>query len=781
MSALSPGSPNAPTTIRTPGRPDEYVVIPADAIPGYRILREVHRGGQGVVYEAHASRLNRRVAIKVTRGGPFAGPQERVRFEREMQILAQLNHPNIVTIHDGGIAAGHDYFVMDYIAGQTLDEHVAHVAAQNNAIGAESGRSRAARIAALLATICRAVAEAHRRGIVHRDLKPSNIRVDEAGTAFVLDFGLAKMTTAASPEQTTTRPMTQTGEFLGSLPWASPEQVSGAAAVDARSDVYSLGVVLYQALAGRLPYEIGPDVRSAIANIQTAEPRPLRKTVPDVSQDLETIVLTCLKKEPARRYADASKLADDLKRCLDGEPIAARRDSSIYLASRRIRNLLTRHPIAMTVLTIAAAVFVAQLLVAPLVFEWTNLDGWYECALVSNIRTLPPGGEWNHVRVIAMQDQTDMQALADSLGLDPPAPGARSPMRRVHGRLMKRLAEIQPRAVVWDVWFAEPGDFDADLVDGVRALRDAGVPVIFSAGSWRQDDQGRPHLSPALLPVARWGSINVQTGGATGWALELIFRRGDVDVRTSIALEAVAACAMPGEQSEFAIDDDHSAVQIRYRHSGGVSSQARVWLPREDRVGLSTLDRSRAVQYALNPATGEPERDVEIDDVIGYYLVAIPTDAVLQSATIPYEDVFSPDLSELRRKLRGRVALVGGTSGGLDRSRYPDGRDMYRCYAQATGIEALLADRPVRMLRDPTPTYVLLIISAVLGWLVSAVVRKRFLWGLALVVALAVAALAAGVIAYGAANLLVNPLVAIASLLIAFAASRGVDRLRNSV
>ncbi len=290
----------------------------ANALDGYEIGAELQRGGQGVVFHALHKSTRREVAIKVVHGGPFAGLAERARFEREIRILARLRHPNIVDIHDSGEVAGCQYFVMDYIAGAALDTYVAGLRTERRAV------------LELFVQICGAVEAAHVRGIIHRDLKPANIRVDGTGTPHVLDFGLAK------PSEDEGN-LTHTGQFLGSLPWASPEQVGGdASSVDMRSDVYALGVMLYQAATGQAPYELTGSLAALIARIRETPPRPPRRVCPSIDDELETILLKCLEKEPGRRYQSAGELARDLRSYLAGEAIEAKRDSGWYLLRKYV-------------------------------------------------------------------------------------------------------------------------------------------------------------------------------------------------------------------------------------------------------------------------------------------------------------------------------------------------------------------------------------------------------------------------------------------------------------
>lgn len=328
-------------------------------IPGYQLMGEISRGGQGVVYEAVQLSTTRRVAVKVLHAGHFADPRDKARFEREVQVLGQLQHPNIVSIHDSGSIGGHPFYTMDFIAGQPLDDYIA---ARRRSGAAPASRRPEGDLVDLFATICDAVHAAHLRGIIHRDLKPSNIRVDEEGRPHILDFGLAKLTGVERGAD-----MTITGQFLGSLPWSSPEQAGGNPdRIDVRSDVYSLGVVLYELLTGRFPYDIEGAMHEVLDRILKADPiRPstLRR---GLDPELETIVLKCLEKEPERRYQGAGELARDLRHYLAGEAIDARRASGLYL----LRKTLRRHRVAAAV----SAGFILVLAGATAVSAWFGLS-----------------------------------------------------------------------------------------------------------------------------------------------------------------------------------------------------------------------------------------------------------------------------------------------------------------------------------------------------------------------------------------------------------------------
>ena len=331
--------------------------LPVDFFPGYDLKCEIHRGGQGIVFQAVQKSTRRTVAIKMIREAAFAGPLERSRFEREVQVLAALKHPNIVAIHDSGSAAGHLYFVMDFIAGQPLDLFVA------------SEKRPVAEVLRLFATICDAVNAAHLLGIVHRDIKPGNIRVASNGIPYVVDFGLARHADSSSfgapgEAEPSPAPMTVTGQFVGSLPWATPEQADGrSSSVDQRSDVYSLGVVLFQILTGKFPYPVAGKMRRVLDNITQAPPVNPRTLCPEIDDEVATIVLTCLSKDPARRYQTAGDLAADIRGYLSGEPIAAKRDSAWYVLRKSVRRYRGHVAVAaIFVLTVTAAAIALSIL-----------------------------------------------------------------------------------------------------------------------------------------------------------------------------------------------------------------------------------------------------------------------------------------------------------------------------------------------------------------------------------------------------------------------------------
>lgn len=302
-------------------------------IDGFDKLQEVRRGGQGVVYSAIQLSTKRRVAVKVLLEGAFASASARRRFEREIDLVAGLRHPNIVNVYDSGTTSdGRLYFVMEYIDGSPLDRFVADTRSTQTKGKEIEGLLR------LFVKVCDAVNYAHQRGVIHRDLKPGNVLVDAAGEPHVCDFGLAKTIKDSAVDDPALPSVSVTGQFMGSLPWASPEQLEGSSSrVDVRTDVYSLGVILYQALTGRFPYDVSGGIRRLFDNIARAELIRPSTIAGHLDDEIDTIVMKCLAREPQRRYQSALELADDIRHYLAGEPIQAKRDSAWYTLRKTLR------------------------------------------------------------------------------------------------------------------------------------------------------------------------------------------------------------------------------------------------------------------------------------------------------------------------------------------------------------------------------------------------------------------------------------------------------------
>jgi eukaryotic-like serine/threonine-protein kinase len=300
-SSLTGGYTPSDMPERIPGTP---------IVPGFEILDELGRGGMGVVYKARQVALDRIVALKMILAGPHAREKDLKRFEAEARAVGKFQHPNIVQIHEVGDAGGLPYFSLEFVPEGSLSQKI-------------NRDPQAPRYAAeIVEALARAMHYAHERGIIHRDLKPANVLLAADGTPKITDFGLAKQLESDSGQ-------TQAGQVLGTPSYMAPEQAYGDSdKITPAADIYALGGILYDLLTGRPPFS-GTSVIETLEMVRTREPVPPTQLVGKLPRDLETIALKCLQKDPARRYATAGDLAEDLRRFLTRRPILARPVSAI--------------------------------------------------------------------------------------------------------------------------------------------------------------------------------------------------------------------------------------------------------------------------------------------------------------------------------------------------------------------------------------------------------------------------------------------------------------------
>jgi eukaryotic-like serine/threonine-protein kinase len=453
--STSPGSGGKPGPTRAP------------AIPGYEILGELGRGGMGVVYKARQTSLDRLVALKMILAGEHASDDQRARFRGEAEAAAQLQHPNIVQVHEVGELVGCPYFSLEHVDGLALSEVIL-----------EFDCPPPLQAAALVEHLARAVAYAHEHGIVHRDLKPSNILLQKQSASSTIhtkaasdtsdfwyhclpkiaDFGLAK--------RLGTRSRTRTGAVMGTPSYMAPEQASGAKDIGPGVDIHALGAILYELLTGRPPFEAASDW-DTVTLVISAEPTPPSHRNPRVPRDLETICLKCLRKEPGKRYASASALADDLRHFQCGEPIAAR---PVGRLERGVKWVRRRPAVAVMAAVSAAFALAAGSAVLQLIYRHppaTAQDPLVESRRaevireVDSLRQRPPAlitGQPPHLEEVEKLPPVDYAAfeilnderIVDLRQWKPVAPeraaervSASSMMRRVRLRKLRPADEIR--------------------------------------------------------------------------------------------------------------------------------------------------------------------------------------------------------------------------------------------------------------------------------------------------------------------------------------------------
>ncbi len=521
--AVSRRAPTAPAPISTAPATDEF--------SDYRILNEIARSRFSIVYEASQKGTGQRVALKVLLSSVADDERGRLRFEREVELLAQLQHPQIVPIYHSGLHDQQYFFVMPFIRGCPPDAY-----AENHHL------DQRARIA-LLGSLCNTIGHAHRRGIMHRDLKPSNLIVDDDGLLHVLDFGLAKII-SEQREQADASVTIETGQIIGTPAYMSPEQAAGRTAeIDIRSDVYALGVIMYRVLLGTMPYDTSGALTQILQHVQHVEPQRPRSLQRGFNRELEAILLKCLEKDPERRYNSASAIADDLERFLADEPVLARAPSTTYVLGK----LVARHKLS--------AMLICALMI--------TLVGF---AVTFRVQ--------RDTAVAAKQLAADTRNfLADSIveSIDPDR-------GREHGTTVREMmAQLPPKVTKK---FGERPLVEAELLNVIGEMNkkvgdyDLAESNLRRALDLRRDKLGREHpdvattmhqLAAVLYRKARFGEAE------TLYVQALRIRRkhfGSTHATVAETLNHLAAVALAQGRFDEAEDRFRQALQLRRRILG---------------------------------------------------------------------------------------------------------------------------------------------------------------------------------------------------------------------
>ena len=579
------GSDNEPTLDASGAvsLPVKGRALPAE-IGGYRIVGLLGEGGMGVVYEAEQPSPKRRVAIKVVRGVELVDDLRLKMFEREAATLARLDHPNIGRIYESGRTVdGRHFFAMELVRGSSLADWLA-------ARPSPPDRAEIELRLRLFRQLCDAVHYAHLRGVVHRDLKPSNVIVTDftsvssgshsgaVAMVKILDFGLARMT----EEDVKATQVTEIGVIKGTLPYMSPEQARGdSGAIDSRTDVYALGVILYELLTGERPYSVeSGSLMSALATICDEAPRALadgwRATV-RLDPDLSTIVATALEKEPDRRYASAAAFGDDIGRFLTSEPIQARPPSTMY----QLRKLVARRkPLFATaavalVLVVGAAIGMAVLYVR----SEANLTRALS-AEASAKREAATAGRTSEFLVDLFESANPERSRGETLtAKDVMDEGARRVADQLHGEplvqasLMHTIGSVYLSLGV----YAKAAELLESAVSLRRAQLPAGSPEIASSVhqlARAYEDVGKTAEARAAYDeaIAAYGALGpkgtdglIDALGNEGWMLG---HTGDLAAATAVldrAMKLAEAKQPPDEGRVLKVLNQQSTIQMDAR------------------------------------------------------------------------------------------------------------------------------------------------------------------------------------------------------------------------
>lgn len=416
----------------------------AELLPDYDDFESLNHGGQGVVFRAVNRKNKRAEAIKLLLDGPLSTPRQLMRFEQEIELASRLQHPNIVTVFDCGVIRGRPYFTMQFVEGHQLhDFAILHDLSPRQCV-------------ALMVKVCRAVHHAHQRGILHRDLKPSNILVDGDGEPHILDFGLARDLSDGGASMAS---MSQAAAFTGTLPYNSPEQAAGDnQLLDTRSDVYTLGVILFQLICDEFPYPVVGPSQEVRGNIVNREASGLRRTaivtkpdapwLVDINTDLEAVVQRALRKHADERFQSAEALASDLEAYLNGHAVSARAGQRWYMLRKTARRYRAALGVA-AVLFCAGVISVVSVVQSSIVTARERdharaaAKSAYQALdlsmseLEESLRTLP-GGTAARDRVLRALDD-EMRRLAPTLAGDPALAQLADELLRRQGDLAKEM------------------------------------------------------------------------------------------------------------------------------------------------------------------------------------------------------------------------------------------------------------------------------------------------------------------------------------------------------
>ncbi len=693
----------------------------------------IGQGAMGTVYRASQPSLGRTVAIKVMRR--TGDPKTDRRFAREIRALGRVEHPNLVKIFTSGTDGDRWFYAMELVDGVDIQRITRRLAATRPAAdideadwreaiaraaieardeetpvapgikaasasparggpASRSGGSTESRAAGTVhvqraAEIVRQLAEAahalHEAGLLHRDIKPSNAILSSDGSrATLTDLGLVRPLGGAAQD------LTMPHQFVGTIRYASPEQLLGEENLGRTTDVYSLGVTLYELLTLRplfgSPRSLPEPV--LIHKILTADPLRPRRLNRAIPPDLESIVLRCIEKDPADRYATAGQLAADLAHWQALEPLEGPTESIFRAARKAVRRAGARHVVAAR-LVAAATACVVSLILTETSRWWSFLDRRFESVVQALIDRGPNGGWPDDLFVLTIDDASHaaLADIANRLGVDSVDPGQPVSWRPLHGAVLELLVKKPPRLVASDIVFrSNLPELDARLASALNALRKRGTKVVLGVG--HAGAGGVPDLDPALAAASDgWGWIYLPKSDLTGFVngAALAVHHPPFGVTPSLSLAGYASLKGAAEDRVYSWDVNPQFLEI---HVG------------EDTERVFFSDAIEDWQAGLNPGVPSSDRSVACASSI------VPSRDVLARHTITYADLVGPDSESLLSRIEGGIVVLGDTR--LESTGHPDrkkldqgwgrGRIEFSVYMHAAVLrDLLLGIEPRRM------------------------------------------------------------------------------------
>lgn len=786
-----------------------------ERIGEFHLKREIGVGGMGKVYEAVDANLGRMVAIKVIKPG-YGDSVAISRFRAESQTLAKFAHPGIAQVYAAGVfqsegdASPTPYFAMEFVP-EAL--HITRFAEKHRLSANDRIR--------LFMRVCEAIEHAHRFRIIHRDLKPSNIIISDATLSAtslamastggpqpkVIDFGIARTVDPEAKGQ---------GGLVGTIEYMSPEQCE-ARSLDERSDVYALGVVLYQLLAKKLPYPVAScgTTQEAVEIISASRPKPLREISGELKGDIDAVVSKALEKDPEDRYQSVSRLRADLDRCLTGDAVEARWGSVGYVMQRKIASWMGLHP-RTSILTFVVVLLTAVLTLGiDLIFNMTPLPQVYGFLQAKLLGAHTLQDELKHVTLITIDDSTNLNQVASQLGIENFDVDAVYQRRSMYAAVLDRLKEVSPKAVAIDVIFwSAPTDIPQEQVTerlihttklssaAERLSSVHGVPLVAVSPYFQPTGQSDDPIDPGFASKVILGGGTLSSSLPGLYICHAFVKKPGEPTMLSFALATVAAAHVEARR-----EDSQSTPQVQAQAPNQQIALVQSLRRPAIYVSNSTLELVPATQFGFEEvatrATHGPvklqlaevvemtgaERDAQelestgitVGDQTGHYYTQLPSAQAFDRCTIELSKVLAMDTKTLAKHVDGKIVVIGNirlepSNGDFWKTGF--GYEVPGAHIQAAAIESMMRGVSIKIMNELQVVCVSAA-ACILGCVGAHLLRRRALLGMLAVFAFCIAMTMVCVFLYMYFFVILNPFIALLALLAGIGAYTLVYRMHH--